>query len=382
MEEIIPTVNVRQLISAYEKGIPSDYKRPRAASVGNILGKNVIVRSHNYQTLSDIEDALEIIEENLNRYQTYNKRKHVEFQETLFTLLTSVINIEPDINDEPVRKKNLITKTQKFVSVLNQRLPNSRTSVSTPITKEPDVQFISSDNRSLRSSIPSEVQKQILENQYSASVSVQNLKHNFQSTNVESVQHTIRTSKKQEPISTQTSIPHNTQVPKIPEPENPPTLTSEAEQKEEKPEEPISVRKLRNMFEQKEKENKTGLELIIKPKSFQYQVFIPYTAETLGTYRFFRANSGNYMHEVGGVFNRINISRAKSTIELNSSGYQTFEEKQREDRKENEDEEDENSDEATYADSDASSGISNCDSFESVKEKITENEDFEIKEGK
>lgn len=394
MEEIIPTVNVRQLISAYERGIPNDYKRPRAASLGNVLGKNVVVRSHNYQTLSDVEDALEIIEENLNRYQVYNKRKHVEFQETLFTLLTSVINIEPDINDEPVRKKNLINKTQKLVSVLNQKLPSSGTSVSTPISKEPDVQLLSGENKtvtSTKASRPSEVQKQIIENEYKASVSVQNLKQTFQSKTAVSVATTLRNPKNQESISTQTSTTNNEVVQEISEAANRQTdgidsssvekTVQEEDRKEQKPEEPLSVRKIRNMFEEKEKENKTGLELIIKPKTFQYQVFIPYTAETLGTYRFFRANSGKYINEVGGVLNRINISRAKSTIELNSNSYKTFEEKQKElDRNDDEIEEDKKSDEATCGNSNASSQISNCDSIESVKENMTY--DFEIKGGK
>lgn len=393
MEEIIPTVNVRQLISAYERGIPNDYKRPRAASLGNVLGKNVVVRSHNYQTLSDIEDALEIIEEDLNRYQIYNKRKHVEFQETLFTLLTSVINIEPDINEEPVRKKNLITKTKKLVSVLNQKLPSSGTSVSTPISKEPDVELLSGENKTVTSTLasrPSEVQKQILENEYRVPVSVQNLKQTYQSKTAVSVATTLRTPKKQESTSTQTSTTNNKVVQEMSEPVNRQTgdidsssvekTVQEVDRKEQKPEEPISVTKLRNMFEEKEKENKTGLELIIKPKTFQYQVFIPYTAETLGTYRFFRANSGNYINEVGGVLNRINISRAKSTIELNSDSYKTFEEKQKEDREEDQSEEDKKSDEATYGNSEASSQNSNCDSIESVKENTTY--DFEIEEGK
>lgn len=363
MEETVPTVNVRQLISVYESGLPGVIQRPRARSLGNVLGKNVIVRSHNYHTLSDIQDALEGVEQNLSKYQVYNKGKHVEFQETLFTLLTSVINIEADANDDPARKKNLISQTQKLVSSLNQKLPNSGTSASSPTQKQADYQIKTEEKKAIISA-QSEVQKQLLENE--CTVSVHSLKQNFQSTAVL----TLKSSEKQDSSKQLTKTNNIVQAQEPSEVKQQPITLSTSDDVDatsptpEQIEESVSVSKLRGIFEKKEKENRTGLELIIKPKTFQYQVHIPYTEGNLDKYRLYRANSGYYMNEVGGVLNRVNISKAKSTLELNSHSYTTYEERQDEEKK---------SLERTDTASDISSEQSSYDSLESVKEtKIDE----------
>lgn len=372
MEEIVPTVSVRQLISVYESGLPSGFQRPRARSLGNVLGNNVTVRSHNYHTLSDIQDALEEVEQNLSKYQIYNKRKHVEFQEALFTLLTSVINIEAETDDDPTRKKQLISQTQKLVSILNQKLPNSSTTSSFPTQNQTDYQVKTEEKKDIatKSNSQSLEQKELVENEYS--VSVRSLKQNFQSTAVL----TLKSSEKQESIkqfkeSNLQRIESKHQVDLSSTSDEVDVASTTPEQQEsERIEESISVSKLRGIFERKEKENRTGLELIIKPKTFQYQVHIPYTEESLGKYRFFRANSGQYMNEVG-ILNRVNVSKAKSTLELNSYTYKSYEESQEEEQR--------HSLEETYATSDVSSEISDCESLDSVKEmKIDE---LDISEG-
>lgn len=317
MEEELPKIDVRKLISAYETGA---VQRPRARSLGDVLQDDVVVKSHNYRTLSDIQNTLEVVELNLGYYQKYQKAQHVKFQETLFTLLTSVINIEADPDDDPVRKKSLIAKTQKLVSVLNQKLPNSSVTENTSSSTE---------NESV--------------------VSVHKLGKYFQrSTSPNQIE--MGNHKSNKSLVQKTSESENDKVSLSPEIS---TISHDEVQK--------SVRKLRDLFEQKQKENQTGLEIITKPKTFQYEVNIPYTAETLGRYRLFRANSGNYMNGLG-ILNRVSLFRAKSSQDIksntNTSNTEYSEEKQTSlgDSLKSSD------------DSDASSEISEASSLESVKE--------------
>lgn len=358
-EKVSPTINVRQLISVFE----NNTARPRARSLGNVLGRDVIVKSHDYNSLTDIQNGLEIVEKNLNHYEVYNKRKHVEFQEGLFTLLTSVINIEADANEDPVRKKNLISQTQKLVSFLNQKLPNSAFSPTSPkrVSENVLIKTDGSEGSRKHSSSRSEVQNKNYENQFSGSA--QRARNNYQSGSE-------LTNNVHLEVEKPHSITSNVLLENTSSNEEQPTLLSllndvaaTPNEETEKIDESISVTKLRSLFEQKENENKRGLQLIIKPKAFQYQVHIPYTAETLGRYRLFRANSGNYMNNLG-LLHRADVKYSKSTQDINSFSYEPFEEIQ-EKRK--------NSLEVNDIGSDISSEESDSESLESVKEAKTGN---------
>ncbi|XP_028129853.1 putative uncharacterized protein DDB_G0292292 [Diabrotica virgifera virgifera] len=123
--EEVQSVSVRKLISAFENQTNSPeatYFRPRTRSLGNILAKNVTVRENQFATLDEISDALEVIQQQLQVYDIYNKERHVAFQEELFNILTSIINID---NDDPIRARNLISTTKHLVSVLNNKLPSN-----------------------------------------------------------------------------------------------------------------------------------------------------------------------------------------------------------------------------------------------------------------
>lgn len=361
----VSSVNVRQLISVYENSAPNEGIRQRTRSLGNILGKDVIVRSHDYNSFRDVQEALTIIEEDLSAYQIYDKARHVKFQEILFTLLTSVINIEANVNEDPATKKTLITQTQKLVTVLNQKLPNSASYI-----KPSETYIGSTENLSSRTASISD--GEFLETEYS--VSVQKLKQNFQlthdmksSSNAKSnsriIFHRNESNKKivngannrliEEPIKVKEKPLLLSGVNDVVD-----APSKALEQEEDKTETSISVTKLRTIFEQKERENKTGLELIIKPKTFHYQVNIPYTAETLGGYRLSRANSGNYMNQVG-LLNRIDLTNARSMQEINTLSYVPFKDRQIERQSSLEERE---------IESDANSEESDSESVESVKE--------------
>lgn len=290
------TVSVRQLISAYESITPNQYKTKRSLSVGNVLNHNVIVRTHDYNTLDDIEQALGNVKGNLTRYLVYDKGIHVDFQEKLFNLLTSVVNIVDQSNDEPNRKKLLINQIQKSVTGLNQILPSSH--------KIDQQIYENSDKRQFRASNLNE-ENNYIEN--GGQVSVQKLKQTFQKAQKSDTYDTT--------TKLYTSNTNNTLKDEV---DTTSTFTSISSFKEE----PItdsnskwSVSKLRGLFEEKEKENKAGLEIILPSKSFKHAVYIPYTAESLSTYRVFKTNNGGYMNQVG-ILNRVQLSRAKSTPHL------------------------------------------------------------------
>lgn len=281
------TVNVRRLISVYENSEPNDEEiyspRTRAMSLGDVLDKDVTVKSHDYNSLNDIQEALQIVDKELNIYNVYNKALHVKFQEILFTLLTSLINIEADANDYPDRKSDLITHTKKLVSVLNRKLPNSFSFPQSTNKQQGNVQNKTEGKKGTApSSSKSVVQKQ------SSRIQIQSKAKNQQSTTVD-----------------EKSCTDSSQENEITSPEQ---VTDDLQD---------SVTNLRSIFEKKVKENKTGLEVILKPKIFQYSVQIPYTAASLGLFRLSRTNSSKYISQVG-LLNRVDISRAKSTTELNT----------------------------------------------------------------
>ncbi|KAJ8959016.1 hypothetical protein NQ318_022268, partial [Aromia moschata] len=95
--EFVSTIRVKDLISAFEsksESVRVEFTRPRARSVGNILAKNVIVRQNEFNSLDDVQKALKKLDASLNFYEVYNKEKHVAYQEELFNILTSIVNIE------------------------------------------------------------------------------------------------------------------------------------------------------------------------------------------------------------------------------------------------------------------------------------------------
>ncbi|KAJ8929861.1 hypothetical protein NQ314_017466 [Rhamnusium bicolor] len=353
--DFISRIKVRDLISAYESksnSVRVEFTRPRAKSVGNVLAKNVVVHLSEFNNLDDVEKALRKIETKLNFYEVYNKAKHVGFQEQLFNILTSIVNIESDAADATTRRKRLIAKTQTLVSFLNQKLPSNVNTVaaSDPITYKytPYSSYIK-ENGTVETKSKN-ISENVAQNQvtYSNSiksveitnptgepfVSVKKLKENFlpKSENVSDVpqkadtkfkvEYTFKVTKPVTSNGLEQEQPKEQHEKKEPKEEDTP--------QEDKPLGNISVSKLRNLFENKSEKNSKGLEIVTGDKSeLSKPVFggsasninFPYTERNLGTFRLQRSVSGNYMNYTG-LLNRIDINRTNSVNELNKVGNQ------------------------------------------------------------
>lgn len=355
-ESFVSTINVRQLISVFEnkkaEEIDYSYSRPRAKSWGNILGDDVVVRYNDYYTLQDIKEALRKVETNLNFYQVYDKQKHVAFQEQLFNILTSVVNIETETDDDPAQKKNLITKTQTLVSFLNQKLPNVRSPLKSAYSKNVIENKNDNDDNvfsEYTETIDNNIDNDSVVDTGEYSVSVKTLKKNFQVQEVtdnEASSQRQRVAKslkskggrlstkrqKSEPgiltigndvrtapqlLENGTENNSNESNANVPPTEKKVDTSEDIEPAEVA--KVVSVSKLRNLFEEKGKEESSGLEVALDaPRTFQYDVNIPYTEGNLGKYRLYRANSGNYLNYTG-LLQKTDINRKKSDITRSKS---------------------------------------------------------------
>lgn len=230
------------------------------------------------------------------------------------------------------------------MSALNQKLPNSETS-----TRESHNQAKPVDDK-----IPRKLSESNSTNGEQYSVSVKKLKQNFQH-EVKVTTNILQSLKQETNESFSETHRKDNSILLSATNNKSDTSISSLEATLEKNQESVSVKKLRSLFEEKDKENKTGLELIIRPKEFQYQVHIPYRIETLGGFRLTRFNSTSYMNQVG-VLNRADITRSKSIQQdLESIHYVPFKNVVKE-RQESID------------DTDFSSEISDSESVQSVKE--------------
>ncbi|KAJ8980980.1 hypothetical protein NQ317_013434 [Molorchus minor] len=297
--EFVSTIRVRDLISAFESKsdpIKVEFTRPRAKSVGNILPKNVLVRQNDFRTLDDIEKALRKLETGLNFYEVYNKAKHVEFQEQLFNILTSIVNIESSGEEDTARKKRLISKTQTLVSFLNQKLPSNvnqsvapkndykYTTYSSYVkengSEKPKSRAIYSENvKSIEIAGPGE----------EFTVSVKKLKENFQGKSSDQ-----------------------------PDNETPEVTEEVIVEKKEEVEEHVSVSKLRNLFERKSEESSKGIGVITDENDQDNKLVfsndsIPYTESNLSSVRLKRSVSGNYMNYVG-LLNRVDLNKNSADL--------------------------------------------------------------------
>lgn len=313
MENIKTTINIRALISVYENKAAnkeSTYPRSRSGSVGNVLSKNVIVKENQIKTLGDVHNILESIEQRLNQYEIYNKEKHVSFQEELFNILTSIINID---NDDPEEAKALITKTKNYVSFLNNKLPSngltSRYSNQVSTFSEPEkivkekptfkakyknfksvdavAGTVNVENNdeidSMKPTIPVKVLKEIFQ------VPEVQKNDNKESKLVKTKQTTYKShvavSLYNKNVKNNTSNDQRV----VTNGEN--TTHSKIEEAVEKPYEiasytsvPVSVVQLRNIFETKSRENATGLPLILNEEKppitrFNYKTNIAETTK-------------------------------------------------------------------------------------------------------
>ncbi|XP_072381326.1 uncharacterized protein [Diabrotica undecimpunctata] len=300
--EEVQSVSVRKLISAFENQTNSPeatYFRPRTRSLGNILAKNVTVRESQFETLDEISDALEVIQQQLQVYDTYNKGRHVAFQEELFNILTSIINID---NDDPIRARNLISTTKHLVSVLNNKLPSNNsvehryTKYSEQVNgtqqsnilvknKETYSKISKTRNQNIKRENSVEFNKDIVKSTgdtkgigLTRSVSVKKLKELFQSdiklselptyqNKLSKSEQTIKVSntlKKSSTSTTEVTVREvvnreikNERV--LPYQEYYPVEPTPTDTKFQ-----VSVANLRNVFEVKSKEGSTGLPLILK----------------------------------------------------------------------------------------------------------------------
>ncbi|XP_050302518.1 uncharacterized protein LOC126740504 isoform X3 [Anthonomus grandis grandis] len=121
---------VRELIFAYERQNselePVEFQgRKRAKSIGNALSYKLFREPDlDIHSMVDIEKELVRIEAHLNYYEVYEKETHVAFQEQLFNVLTTIVNIVPEDHESTIlKKKELINETQKLARILNAKLP-------------------------------------------------------------------------------------------------------------------------------------------------------------------------------------------------------------------------------------------------------------------
>ncbi|XP_066153345.1 uncharacterized protein [Euwallacea fornicatus] len=89
----------------------------------------------------------------------------------------------------------------------------------------------------------------------------------------------------------------------------------------------VSVSKLKNLFERKQKESNEGLELLTKKQAhFRSSFNLPYTEANLGAFRLKRTLSGNYMNFTGLLHNvdirkKADMSKSKSLSDLKSESF-------------------------------------------------------------
>ncbi|CAG9767286.1 unnamed protein product [Ceutorhynchus assimilis] len=125
------STNVKDLIFAYERQTSSTESlehyegRRRAKSIGNALSYKLFRQSNlEIHHLIDIEKELVKIEAHLNYYEVYEKETQVAFQEQLLNVLTFIVNIDPEGDENyKQKKKDLIAETQKLFRILTSKLP-------------------------------------------------------------------------------------------------------------------------------------------------------------------------------------------------------------------------------------------------------------------
>ncbi|XP_023015897.2 uncharacterized protein [Leptinotarsa decemlineata] len=305
-----PSVRVRDLISAYESrtnaSIRVEHLRPRAKSLGNILGKNVVVRTNEVATLEDVETELDKFRVNLSKYTVYSKEKHVELQNQVFNILTSIGNIKSNDDDDLIKRKNLTTITLGMVSSLNQKLPSNNAPTERNMNKYvPYDEFKEKSRKNqLERGQEQPSQNQILTtSEFSnfdlsdsekiisdkSETSVKKLRKHFQSENEIlpiPVSQNEKTQSQKEEYKTEhslTLVSNDEQGVKDldAETDTPDAVVEHTYQKKTEKETNLSVFKLRVLYEKKSEESSRGLSLIFKNDTsenhrFRYKVDIPY----------------------------------------------------------------------------------------------------------
>ncbi|CAH1154710.1 unnamed protein product [Phaedon cochleariae] len=307
---LLSSVKVKDLIAAFEnkKSSTSDYPRPRARSLGDLLSKNVVVRLNQSNTFEDIEEALKQFDKKLSQYESYKKEQHVTLQNEVFNILTSIVSVKSDEE----KKRYLITNTQRFVALLNKKLPSNNSTSSSDEHK-----YITYDRYRLGKTTRGDDNKASEEPRASVNneeevISISKLRQHYEPRVTDDAKNKRMSITNEDAAETGTSVQEEVvSITKLREHFEPRTkdvivkqrtfksdfslslrkpdmvdspiktesrLTTTRQPSVESPNEPVSVSKLRNLFDKERQSEGLGGILRTEHTKFKFRVIIPYNA--------------------------------------------------------------------------------------------------------